>query len=156
MEQSPILFLDIDGVLNHSRACASSVKNSSLDPENVAHFNHIIQATAAKIVISSDWRWFYPYEQLCQLLREAGVAGEFLGTTSTLWLEQSNQVWMSRGAEIGEWLETYGYEGNFVILDDCDDIAPYLDRWVRTDPHKGLTEIKAQQAIAMLKTKQPS
>lgn len=149
IHSAPIIFLDIDGVLNKKTSVHSS-NTGHLDPHNIIQFNHIIRATSAKVVISSDWRWFYPWHQLLQVLREAGLEGDLLGTTSTDWLARSENLWLSRGHEIGEWLQTQQHPEKWIILDDCDQVEPYLDHLVQTDASQGLTEVEAQQAIARL------
>ena len=58
------LFLDIDGVLNHDEWFESenykkhqeNWKKSMFDPECVARVNKILEATGAKLVVSSSWR----------------------------------------------------------------------------------------------------
>jgi hypothetical protein len=153
MLDEPLIFLDLDGVLNHHiPGCRPSSANG-LDPDNVAQFNQIIRATQAQIVIISDWRWFYTWEQLQQRLRAAGLEGELLGTTSTEWLQATDDTWLSRGYEIEEWLQQHQYRGAFVILDDRPDLEPYLDHLIQTDTRKGLTEVEVQQAIARLSSK---
>jgi hypothetical protein len=150
MLNGPLIFLDLDGVLNHHiPGCRPSSANE-LDSNNVAQFNQIVRATQAQIVIISDWRWFYTWEHLQQQLRAAGLEGELLGTTSTEWLQATDGAWLSRGYEIEEWLQRHQYCGTFVILDDRSDLEPYLDHLIQTDTRKGLTEVEVQQAIARL------
>lgn len=58
------LFLDIDGVLNHDEWFESvhykkhqeNWKKSMFDPECVARVNKILDATGARLVVSSSWR----------------------------------------------------------------------------------------------------
>lgn len=59
------LFLDIDGVLNTGRysnylvengLCETDADGYLFDPEAVQNLEYIIEATDAKIVITSTWR----------------------------------------------------------------------------------------------------
>jgi len=53
-----IIFLDVDGVLNHSKTpeWENATSNDVLDIECVVELDRIITFTGAKIVVSSSWR----------------------------------------------------------------------------------------------------
>jgi hypothetical protein len=55
-----------------------------------------------------------------------------------------------RGKEIDLWLKVHPEVESFVILDDEDDLEPYLNRHVRTCWGDGLNEEMADRAISML------
>ena len=50
--QHPILFLDLDGVLNG----LDRDRRASIHPECVEHFNRLLDESRAQVVISSTWR----------------------------------------------------------------------------------------------------
>ncbi len=52
----PILFLDIDGVLNGHEKYPDS-PYTTIRPDCIAHLNAVVKATDCRIVISSAWRY---------------------------------------------------------------------------------------------------
>lgn len=75
----PVLFLDIDGVLNSLRY----LKNNpgafdpvqgprSIDPEAAGRLNSILERTNAMVVVTSTWRLSYSIKRLESLLRSRG------------------------------------------------------------------------------------
>ena len=146
-----IIFLDFDGVLNNSEYLKqqSAVVLKPFDPINIKNLNYIIDATEAKIVISSDWRKFGDNVNLIKLLYLHGINGEIKGETPIL-------DGMPRGMEIQGWLIKFWYTTislqlpSFIILDDRDDMGYISDRLIQTDMATGLTKENAEQAIRML------
>jgi len=71
-----LIFLDFDGVLNSNKYFKSLKRKkiphekilNSLSPEMVERLNKIIEATNAKIVISSTWRTMHTPEELKNFL----------------------------------------------------------------------------------------
>src|SRR5262245_22677615 len=52
-----VLFLDVDGVLNHEAAFTTmKLGPAPIDPACVAQLDRVVEATGAKIVLSSAWR----------------------------------------------------------------------------------------------------
>lgn len=147
----PIIFLDIDGVLNSHQTSLPSGQ-ARLDPVNIDFFNLIIEETQAEIVISSTWRYWYPVEELTRIFREAEIKGKIIDTTAC----QNSTEADHRGTEIYAWLKnnhpsSYSSDpGGFVILDDRSDMEPYLERLVLCKMDYGLTENLADQAIEIL------
>lgn len=135
-----VLFLDIDGVLNH----AAIVENSSepLDRDCVARLNAILEASGAAVVISSTWRIHLSPRQIDATLRRYGFTGCIIGATPVIPAAE-------RGEEIKTWLQVKG-EGvtRFVILDDRDDMGDLRPHLVRTTWEEGLRDSDAERAIA--------
>lgn len=158
-----IIFLDIDGVINHFPKLTDpslaphlwdvkvlKERGITLDifPEQVAILNKIIEATDARIVISSSWRKGYlaDWEEIVQKYKDAGGVGFILDHTP--W---GNPDWKHRGDEIQAWLDEHKDEvDSFVILDDCADMGHLVDNFVKTDHTVGLTDDDAQCAIDIL------
>lgn len=124
-----ILFLDIDGVLNHSQTKDRIGGYIGLNAGMIKRFNKIIEAHPdVKIVVSSTWRHTFShgvyenFEQLVELLKSRGVQGEFIGHTpfpvETTGGWMSGSTYRTRGAEIRLWLDANPEVENFVILDD--------------------------------------
>jgi hypothetical protein len=140
-----ILFLDIDGVLNHEEG------SIYFEDEKVRILNKILTTTDANLVVTSTWRLGATPEEMDEVLASQGVLpGRVIGVTPYL----DDQ----RGREIQEWLETwtphYQIE-KIVILDDRNDLAPLDGALVRTSKTIGLTERDANLAIQFLNSTQP-
>lgn len=147
-----IIFLDIDGVLNNKlwlrRLSEDGLDSRLFDPQNVEALNHIIEMTTADIVISSAWRNLFKLNWLKKHLKRQGIKGTYVrGVTPK---DSSGEIWV-RGREIDQWVKTHT-DGAiiFVILDDNNDMEPYMDRLVQTNPRVGLTMEDAAKAIKIL------
>lgn len=144
-----IIFLDIDGVLNHWSS-PPAPRYFPCEPTNVACLNTLIASTGAGIVVSSDWRNIMSWERLCTILVRRGVCGEFVGKTPSLDREGPFGRRPVRGHEVDLWLKEERFEGEFVILDDRGDLEPHGHRLVRTNPEVGLVEKDVERAVGML------
>lgn len=129
-----IIFLDIDGVLNHElwfKSKKHSMLNkevtkldregkreeakelydlSMFDPEKIELLNSLIDDTGAKIVVSSSWRKNRSLEELEYLLNERlNIRGEVIGKTPVLHYQplpnEDYDYSVPRGCEIKAWLE---------------------------------------------------
>jgi hypothetical protein len=152
----PIVFLDIDGVLNtsvdysayNSERKARGVRFGDLhdrsvellfNPGLVANLNVLTDVKSADIVVSSSWRLHYDgtsenptFEDLVSLFRRVGIAAPVLGPTPVETYE--------RGRAIYQWLKANRPNGTkMVILDDEHGAAfAELRNWhVRTDGEDG-------------------
>ena len=149
---APILFLDIDGVLNnftHTAWMLHGPKASNrrlgwLDPAAVDRLNRVVSTTGCRLVLSSTWRIFgRPIVQ--RALTDAGLR-------HNLW---SETPWFSfpgrrRGHEIQAWLNAHRPVERFVILDDDADMLHLHRHLVQTRPDDGLTNIETMAAIRLL------
>jgi len=170
-----IIFLDMDGVLNSvaffdanpgrnpgtnpivdTTSVGDSWWTSMVDAEAVARLNRVIEATGAKIVISSSWRYHCEPEKMQRILEAEGFKGEVIGRTPFHHLlpQGIRDLDGSRGQEISVWLteNTHLDIENFVILDDLGPrafahVAPHL---VHTTWGKGLLDEHVAFAIRML------
>lgn len=132
----PILFLDIDGVLNRYAS------KEPIEPDCVERLNQIVESTGAGIVITSSWReWFTPWE-MQQLLDTAGFRGDVIGETPIL-------LGQPRGAEIRAYLKDEP-ACRFAILDDNPDLEGVEDHAVMTDEFEGVSDADVLSCIAML------
>jgi Swiss Army Knife RNA repair-like protein len=155
------IFLDIDGCLNHENFYRGKSKFprrnelylSELDRASILILNSIIQATDAKVVISSTWRVHHDPPEILDFLKEQGFIGEIVGVTPHL-------TWNGafRGNEIYLWMEKneeligkrYKYK-NYVILDDDSDMLYWQRKnFIHVDGHIGLSERDAKKAIRIL------
>ena len=147
-----IIFLDIDGVLN----CRSTKERINgyigIDPKKVELLKLIVDATGAKIILSSSWRqcrdsilmrkmWDYMVESLKSQELEIFDITPYDCETSY------------RGFEIQTWFKEHKDKNieSFIILDDDCDLKPYGSRHIQTAYFKnGLEQKHVDKAIKML------
>lgn len=156
------LFLDIDGVLNTGRysdyliengLCETDADGYLFDPEAVQNLEHIIEATDAKIIITSTWRLDGDMQVLW---RNRNLAGEVIGITPTLLREKAigriRMYYGHRGEEVERWLQDNAIASyNYAILDDEDDYLPHqAEHLILTDPMTGITKDIAESVISLL------
>ena len=124
-----IIFLDIDGVLNHEKWYERRYENIDMglvvseypkyefDPNSVECLNWLTDATNAKIVVSSTWRLGRTVEELQELLKSVGVTGEVIGKTPSFdapsgydWSGGKPGYTIPRGCEIAYWLDQQDFK----------------------------------------------
>jgi hypothetical protein len=133
----PVIFLDIDGVLNRAHSWRRyatrehCTQRGHIDRECLVVLNRAIKQSGAEIVLSSSWRLFQGADRrVGRLLRKLGVKGVCVGRTPHLGGEM-------RGDEIAAWLRSHGWR-RFAIVDDDADMR-HLSRWlVKTKFQSGL------------------
>lgn len=160
-----IIFLDIDGVLNHQayyesdRWDKNGGRDSDIDPKCVEYLNMIISDTGAKVVISSTWRIGRTVEQLQEALNKKGFKGEIVGFTPRLAFKDIASI--PRGVEIDLWLKEncklfekcirYWEYKEYVILDDDSDmLLCQKDNFINVDSFVGMTLGTVFRAIKIL------
>jgi hypothetical protein len=164
---NPILFLDVDGVLNcHEHD--PDVLCGQIHPDKVDRLNRVLRVTGAKIVLSSAWRYLiHRGEMNLQgfewLLRSHRVlAGRLVGITApdtmtramydgdpTTWTPAPNE----RGPQISRWLEQNGGRTGrrYAVVDDLDlGITAEGHPFVKTVGDVGLTEADAGRLVRVL------
>jgi hypothetical protein len=157
-----IIFLDIDGVLNHdqwyiSKEYQTLYQNEDneldIDPKCAERINKICEQTGAKIVISSDWRISW-YGTLMRLQR-GGINTEYIidKTPELLWIDIPGFD-KSRGSEIETWVNfNMDINQNYVIIDDRTDFKPsQQEHFIHINPHCGITDEDMNKAINILNT----
>lgn len=131
----PILFLDIDGVLNCEKTWRTC--DEMIDADCLRRLLSLIERNNAKIVLSSSWRGIPRLEE--RLVR-AGMSAHLIGRTPRLYTEDR-----IRGDEIAQWLEVaasgepfHDRPINYVIVDDDSDMRPeQKSRFVQTSFESG-------------------
>lgn len=172
--KEPIIFLDIDGVLNTEK----SFKDFEFDEKermglyadhnsmgivefkklqsryfckrSVKNLMKIIAHTNAKVVISSSWRKSIidPLVWREIFLQEFGYNLPVIGITG---INNDEPNPTRRGSEIEGYLREFSCVKNYIILDDEDDMTPdQQDRLVRTSFELGLTDEMMKKAISLL------
>jgi hypothetical protein len=146
--EAPVIFLDIDGVLNsaryHSERHHGLGRLGHFDPVAVERLNRLTDGTGAVLVLSSSWRQ-YGLDYMRDVLRQAGVKADVVGATPIL---DDGSVIMRpvpRGEEIAAYLAEHPAE-RFVILDDEGDMDGLGRHFVRTSHAIGLTDADIRMA----------
>jgi hypothetical protein len=143
MRFPPVVFLDVDGVLN---TCGSS---SSLGPAQLIALGQLVRASGAQIVLASDWRREPKLvDELASALREHGV--DIASSTP-----QRRATADLRPVEIREWLDANGHDRRWVALDDRhleEEVGGELMRGhaVLVNPQHGLTSAEVDEALRLL------
>jgi len=153
----PVVFLDIDGVLNskqwyaHGAASHEVISPTdrklwehSIDPDCVRRLNRILQQTGAVVIVSSSWRKTHALSEIVSILESRGFRGDVVGATS------ANGT-LSGAEEITEWLAENRPPGAaYVLIDDELTSALPAERVVSPSNQTGLTDKDVEQAIAIL------
>lgn len=147
MNNSPIIFLDCDGVLNRfppkegdrkswppmSRVEKVTAESLGWLPEPVSIIQDFVNNFGCSLVITSTWR----HHML------PGQFEEGLGTPFGSVIGITKSLVDGRGAEIIQWRKGFDHRGPFAIIDDdvLDiDCHPSLKQHiVKTQTHIGLT-----------------
>lgn len=161
-----VIFLDCDGVLNSNQffqqdkepipATSNSMKFGvgQLDPKGLALIDKLVDATDAKIVISSSWRHIWSFQEIAEMFGDAGFKNQHAIIDQTGTSKNGH-----RGAEIKEWLDldreraALGEEQttSYVIIDDDTDFdTDQMQFFVRTNQQTGIKPKDVQKAISIL------
>lgn len=154
-----IIFLDIDGVLNsaeYRRQLGMRYYSEIIDRKKMPMLKKIVDATDAKIVLSTSWRKFWnerdsQLDSVGQYINEIFAEFDMSVYSKTPVIENAG-----RSAEITAWMTRKGYVDGYVILDDKDfSWSPELRiHFIRTDCNgNGLDDTQVQDAIDVLNGK---
>jgi hypothetical protein len=155
----PILFLDIDGVLNSAEWMKAGnmkgIDRRAFSPELCARLERVCRATDPDIVISSSWRICHSLEEIRGHLHARGApSARVVGETPhwrTLPTGNIVGVYDRRGGEIDEYLQRLPSPVTFAIVDDSNDMSPHMSRLVLTSWQTGLQEHHVEQLISLLR-----
>lgn len=142
-----ILFLDIDGVLNHRKSAERFGTFQRLDPACVQILKAIVEEHGFQIILSSTWRFGRDWRE--RVLKAFAAAGwgdpPIIGRTSLFDGDET------RGEEIHLWLESHPVERFVIIDDDSDMLERQLPFFVQTVMDRGgLTERHKTQVREIL------
>ena len=159
-----VIFLDIDGVLNHEQFYRDKDSNIikildlslHLDPNSVRLLNEICEVTGAKVVLSSTWRRHQSLDKAREIFKNKGFKGEIIDLTPDLTLNNPDFL---RGNEILKWIKinekmlgaNYKNYKDYVILDDKTFMLYWQkDNFFKIDPRVGLTPENVEEIINFL------
>ena len=150
-----IIFLDIDGVLNSEMYKASSSKDGYIDLSRVKLLADIVNATGAKIVLTSSLRieWEKDSER-CD--KDGKYINQCLDRYGLSIMDKTpfTSFFAERRKEILSWISNHRSEvESFVIIDDMQDRWEELSSRVVNTNHEGygLEEVHVKKAIELLK-----
>ncbi len=151
----PVVFLDFDGVCN---VIEWEVKDGVLTHKqmngqrltglkSIALLNELYTGVPYDIVVTSTWRLSRTVEQLAEILYNAHLNKDIkiLGKTCSMGWSKT------RGLEIQKWIDDNQFTGEFIILDDDNDMHHLMDRLVLCHSHDGFGWREYFAAIDMLK-----
>ena len=161
-----VIFLDIDGVLNHQRLydslrsrAGSTAPADWIDADCVARLDALCARTGARLVISSSWRTYadIPGQPVGGLvgtvavLRSRGLVADVIGATPDHTTDEmrARQERAPRWPEISAWLSAHS-AARWVVLDDSEIPGTPEAHFVRTDIATGLTDEDCERAAAAL------
>jgi len=149
-----VIFLDIDGVLNHHLWYESKGKDREgtraechLDPEKLKLMNQLCKDANCKVVVSSTWRIGFNIKGLQELFESRG------GNFDVIDITGRNKEGI-RGVEIYTWWNDNKYNfNNYVIFDDDSDMLLWQkDNFFQIDGYCGITPTITYKAERLLNT----
>lgn len=146
-----VIFLDFDGVLNSEKYVRTCDEHGLIiDPSRMALLKQIVDATDAKIVLSTSWRehWNNNFKKADSIGKEIdNVFGSY-----ELTVLDKTDVYSRRETEIEAWLMMHPETESFVVLDDRLLDSPVLrGHFIKTSNYfDGLDETDVKKAIDIL------
>lgn len=157
MMTAPVLFLDVDGVLNHRGVFSPDIGPDPLCPKAVDRLCKMVSATGSKVVLSSTWRLGGKASRHVRKLQMSGVLDSAHGDWRTVDLPckfVNGLVIVDdprRGREIAEWLSRHPEVTTYAIVDDDGDMLPEQAKvFVQTSFDTGLLDEHVEQLTAIL------
>lgn len=147
-----VIFLDLDGVLNSAKYLLDhEYYGVAIDPTRMCLLKQIIDATDAKIVLSTSWREHWEKDVAKCDSTGALINSIFSKHGLQIW-DKTPQLRTRRETEIRNWLDKHPDVKNFVVLDDRLLSADYLNGHVikTSNYFDGLDETDVQKAIDIL------
>lgn len=140
-----IIFLDIDGPLNSKRTFLAfgsrPLKIQDLvrlcDPVAIGLVRRLCAISGAQIVLSSSWRYEYPFQEIAEALQLPIIDTTPYGQT--------------RSIEISGWLEDHPEVVEFAIIDDIAMPPKLLANAVTIDDDNGITYEDYRKLCQILK-----
>ena len=135
-----IIFIDFDGVLNKS----SENDGLVLEKELLQNLKELCDATGAKVVLSTYWRFDWSdndENKINKIFKEAGIE-----------IYSRTESYDSRMKEIQEWLILRNID-KYIVIDDCyhDFSLDVINHnFIKTESTEGLTKKLVVAAIKIL------
>ena len=150
-EQSKLIFLDVDGVLNSTKFAIKMLEEDNariyaedmLDPHALRLLKRLVDETGALLILSSSWRKIP--ESRRNLERQLEQYGMYIA-------ESTPCTYGKRGDDITAWFNMIpaAKRCRYVILDDDSDMTVHMKHLVQTRFDTGLTREHVDKAIKIL------
>jgi hypothetical protein len=129
-----------------------NLQSGPFDPACAALVRKLANETRAKIVIHSSWRYTHSLKELKTLLSAYKVQGDqIIAALPEMSEERDGYIIVPpRGKEILLWLRAHPHVTHYVVLDDLDEIKPWVENHVLTQEEYGFTIIEYGKALAIL------
>ena len=157
-----LIFLDIDGVLNHENTKVVAPSGSlGIEDECISRLARIVSETEAKIILTSDWKiGWESFPECCsedanylnRMLQKHGLKIH----AKTYDEHVYDRFFEDRGRGIHRFLETQMNVTGYVVLDDhvfADFDKEIKEHLVLTDYRVGLTDSDVEKSIDLLNGK---
>lgn len=149
------ILLDIDGVLETTPTWRQVEIHSDgfmkLNAKALENLSILYKKTNASIVLTTTHRINYDVTRWKEIFRIRGLNFEIISKLNNK--TEISQL-LDRGTEIKEWVEKYGQQQNYVIIDDDQSInalpESIKERWVVTRPSIGFDKEALQKALLIL------
>jgi len=135
---TPLIFLDVDGVINDHKTKGAY----PFDPVMLERVCSLADETQSKIVISSTWRKAHDREGM------TNIFGDRLGNLLADEWKTGNCKAGFRGNEVFDYLDLYGWRPYVIIDDSCDFYS--WQHTVRTESYVGVLDEHIEAAKVLL------
>lgn len=134
MNNKPIIFLDIDGVLVttnqlYTKKLHPEYQCPPFDKKCVKVFNEILEETNSIIILSSDWKYHYIQPIMNKIFRWNKILKPVSNFTPSLWgteFKSYNELEKCRATEIIHFIGERRLKNiKWVAIDDLD-LSPFL------------------------------
>jgi HAD domain in Swiss Army Knife RNA repair proteins len=149
------ILLDIDGVLVTTPTWKPTEQLSDgfmkFDKTATKNLKALFEETNASIVLTTTHRVNFEVDKWKEIFKMRGL--DFVKISK---LNDKTQLFelLDRATEIKEWVEKYGQNKNYVIIDDALSInglsENVKERWVMTKPLLGFDDEALEKAIRVL------
>lgn len=139
------IFLDFDGVLSSSKS------KWCLQDEKIELVKKVVDATNAKIIITSTWRLFAPtIEMVIDTFVSKDIRKDLCEWLKTVVIGVTSDDGNTRGEEIQNYIDKHGVVDYVIIDDTMDFLDNQLFNFVQTDFAEGITDREVNLAIQVL------
>lgn len=149
---NPVIFLDIDGVLNHHSDSGEACREPDLFPLRIGKIQNLrflLSRVDGRVVISSSWRTRMRDNPVLCPVRRALLR---CGLDTNLIIGRTGEHG-TRGELILDWVRVHRAEKWVVLDDQAHDFRNHLEiknRFIHVNPEKGLNDVDIQGALAIL------
>jgi len=153
-KRTPIIFLDIDGVLN-SGFLHPKLHYATIDPVLARRLGMILEETDARIVLISAWRYLVHGGSMTLSGLRALFLSHWIDGTKIIDItrKDATKTRSDRGPQISEWLSANPERvSRYLVIDNMDlEVTACGHPLILVDGSIGLTDSNVAQAIFFLK-----